>query len=211
MQWGLDGARVGWILARLDPHSQSGAVTFFCANLKQVLEKSKSALVRVDMPIGLGTVTDPVRTWDVNARKILSGRLSSRVFTPPIYEVIECSSYAEANALSRKLIGKGLSVQSWNLVPKIRELDSFLNQRPRLQPLWQETHPEISFARLNDGQPIQESKKTESGARLRERLLQERAGVDFEKVWQALTIESVRGRFLKDDALDALALAASLE
>lgn len=207
MTWGLDGARGGWILARLNPESESGAEVYFCSDLQQVLEKTVADSVNVDMPIGLGTAEHPERDWDVNARKILSGRLSSRVFTPPIRELLECATYTEANAMSRELIGKGLSVQSWNLVPKIKALDSFLEKRRALRGLWLETHPEIAFAQLNDGQPIVDSKKTDIGAAHRASLLCEQTGVQFKLLWEGLTADPVRGRFLKDDVLDALALA----
>ena len=131
------------------------------------------------------------------ARKILKGRLSSRVFSPPIREVIDCPDYASANAMQRRLCGRGLSVQAWNISPKIRELADFLDARAALQRRWVEVHPEIAFARLNGGMPIHESKKSPQGAGLRERLLRERAGIDLEKVWDRLTDSPEEGTFCK--------------
>ncbi|MGB0370311.1 MAG: DUF429 domain-containing protein [Opitutales bacterium] len=209
MRWGLDGARGGWVLARLDPDCSSGAQVFFCVSLAEVEQRTLDDALHVDMPIGLATASSPQRDWDLRARQLLKGRLTSRVFTPPIREVVGCGTYAEANALSKKLIGKGLSVQAWNIVPKIRELDAFLEANTRLRTLWHEAHPEIAFSLLNEGKPILESKKLAEGLQIRKGLLRRSFAVCFDEVWDGLSLDRAGGRFGKDDILDALALSAA--
>ncbi|MEM7673164.1 MAG: DUF429 domain-containing protein [Verrucomicrobiota bacterium] len=209
MIWGLDGARGGWVLSRRIPSSRSGAEVFFCLSLAEVLDFTGSERVAVDMPIGLATAASPQRKWDVDARRVLRGRLSSRVFTPPIQEVLNSASYAEANQRSKALIGKGISVQAWNLVPKIRELEATLQTSPELSVRWEEAHPEIAFAKLNGGAPIVESKKTDKGEQIRGELLRRSAGIRFDSIWSDFSKAGVRGRFARDDVLDSLALAAS--
>ncbi|MEM9025904.1 MAG: DUF429 domain-containing protein [Verrucomicrobiota bacterium] len=209
MNWGLDGARGGWVLSRRVPGSGYGAEVFFCPSLDEVLDITGSERVAVDMPIGLATAVSPQRKWDVDARRVLRGRLSSRVFTPPIQEVLNSASYAEANQRSKALIGKGISVQAWNLVPKIRELEAVLRSSPELSVQWREAHPEIAFANLNGGMPIVGSKKTREGEQIRGELLRRSAGIRFDLIWGHFSQAGVQGRFARDDVLDSLALAVS--
>ena len=66
-------------------------------------------------------------------------------------------TYDEAARLHRLLAdGRGLSVQTWNLVARIREVDAVADD-PRLV----EVHPELSFAVLSGG--ALPSKKTAAG------------------------------------------------
>ena len=210
MHWGLDGARGGWILAGFDYNRKSAAEVYFCQSLEQVGSITKSEYVSIDMPIGLAKATQPRREWEAWARGILKGRLSSRVFTPPIQEVLSCETYHEANALSKELCGLGVSKQAWNIAPKIRELASWLAEHPSYPQLWRERHPEIAFARLNLGAPVVASKRTAEGLAIRLKILA-RAGIDAANLWKVLQSQEGSGLFAKDDVLDALALAATPE
>jgi predicted RNase H-like nuclease len=58
--------------------------------------------------------------------------------------VLDATTYDEAAALHRDHCGGlGLSVQTWRIVPRMREVDAVAGD-PRLV----EVHPELSFARL---------------------------------------------------------------
>lgn len=115
--------------------------------------------IAVDMPIGLPAAGDQ-RTCDTLARKRL-GRRASCVFPAPPRDLLYAAVYEEVRY-------RGLSLQSFYLLPKIRELDALLN--PQLQQQVFETHPELVFLRLNGGVPLV-SKKTEEGLNLRKELL----------------------------------------
>ncbi len=54
---------------------------------------------------------------------------------------------------------RGVSIQAFGIFPKIREIDALLRERPSLRERVFESHPEVAFMRLNDGQPMRLPKK----------------------------------------------------
>ena len=93
------------------------------------------------MPIGLPRAGR--RACDLLAKQAL-GKAHPRVFLAPPRDVLAATSYDDAGARHRAHAdGLGLSVQTWNIVDKIREVDAVADD-PRLV----EVHPELSFARL---------------------------------------------------------------
>lgn len=62
-----------------------------------------------------------------------------------------------------------LSMQAFNILPKIREADAVLT--PDDQSRVVEAHPELTFAMINGGVSMAHNKKTPSGRRERERIL----------------------------------------
>ena len=116
------------------------------------------AVVAVDMPIGLPDIER--RTADVEARALLGPRRSSLFWTPPLC-VLDADDHAEANGRSRARTGWGLSAQSFNLIPKIREVREALSAEsfaPLARPRAAEVHPETSLALLA-GAPMPFPKK----------------------------------------------------
>jgi predicted RNase H-like nuclease len=86
------------------------------------------------------------------------GAAHPRVFLTPPRGVLEADDYHEAARLHRMLAdGRGLSIQTWNIVARIREVDLVADD-PRLV----EVHPELSFAMLGGGGALP-SKKTAAG------------------------------------------------
>ena len=75
----------------------------------------------IDMPIGLNK-ENYLRKCDVLAKKYLGKNFQSSIFIPPLKSVLECTTYQDANKLSKKIAGKGLSKQSWHLKNKIHEV-----------------------------------------------------------------------------------------
>jgi len=121
-----------------------------------VLALQPSAIA-VDMPIGLPDAG--VRACDVAARARLGVRRSS-VFPSPIRPMLDATSYTDALAIGRRIDGRGLSRQAFNLIPKIRDLDRHMTARK--QSWIGEAHPELCFALLI-GRPCAASKKTSEG------------------------------------------------
>jgi len=109
------------------------------------------------MPIGLPD-TGP-RACDIAARARLGVRRAS-VFPSPIRPMLDATSYADALAIGRRIHGRGLSRQTFNLIPKIRDLDRHVT--PAMQSWIGEAHPELCFALLI-GTPCAASKKTSEG------------------------------------------------
>jgi predicted RNase H-like nuclease len=101
-------------------------------------------VIAVDMPIGLPE--EGRRSCDSEARRMLGPRRSS-VFPVPVRSALAAASFAEVT---------GLSVQGWNLVPKIAEVDA------RWEPRVREVCPELSLA-VAAGAPMTHPKRTPEG------------------------------------------------
>ncbi len=118
--------------------------------------------VAVDMPIGLPG--QERRHSDIEARELLGPRRSSLFWTPPL-GVLDATDHDEANRLSRDTTSRGLSIQAFHLLPKVREVRAVLTPddlSPQSRPQAAEVHPETSFAVLA-GQPMSASKHQPAG------------------------------------------------
>lgn len=156
------------------------------------------ALTAVDMPIGLAA--EGPRPCDRQARQRLGPRRSS-VFPAPLRATLACGSHGEACQVSEAASGRRLSRQTYNLLPRIRQLDELLQHQPDLRPRVWEVHPELAFCRWNGGVPMAASKKTEEGARQRGALVE---------AWLPGAARAIRASLRRclvadDDILDALA------
>jgi predicted RNase H-like nuclease len=125
----------------------------------------------------------------------------------PVRGVLDACDYEEANAMNRQLGERGLSKQTWFLVPKIRELDSLLRSKEAAACKLREAHPEVCFAALF-GAPMKYNKKTEDGFRERmDHLLT--VYPEAAKVIEAAMKLYPRSAAVRDDFVDALVLAVS--
>lgn len=166
---GIDGCKGGWLALVLGPKGNVRNIAV--APAWRDLDLGDCAIVAVDMPIGLSD-SGP-RACDIAARRHLPRGRKSSVFAPPRRAMLDCRTWAEANALGRTIDGTGISHQAWNLAPKIRELDSAVD--PAGQERVREVHPELVFQRLAGSAPLP-SKKTVEGRTARLTLL-EAAGI----------------------------------
>jgi predicted RNase H-like nuclease len=181
---GVDGCRGGWVGALVEGRRVSW---HRFATIAEALAVPVPA-IGVDMPIGLPATGR--RSCDLEAKALL-GRAHPRVFLAPPRGVLAAATYEEAGRLHRTLTGGlGLSVQTWHLVPKIREVDAVAGD-PRLV----EVHPELSLAALGGAGPLP-SKKTAAGRAARVSVL---------TGWLGDLGDLPAG----DDGLDALAVAWS--
>ena len=166
---GVDGCKAGWIAIGLerDGHWQ---VNIF-PDVSSLGEHHRQAsLVLIDIPIGLKTDGRAERRCDPEVRKLLGPRRSS-VFPAPCREAIYASSYQEACDVNQRLTGKRLSVENWNIIPKIREMDCLLADDTSARGRIREIHPELCFWGLA-GRPMQHAKKRNEGLSERMQLLQ---------------------------------------
>ncbi len=185
---GVDGARGGWAAVEVIGSSSTARVLRWhrLPVIADVLAVAAD-VVGIDMPIGLPQ--SGRRPADLAAKALL-GAAHPRVFLTPPRGVLDADDFDEAARLHRMLAdGRGLSIQTWNIVARIREVDAVADD-PRLV----EVHPELSFAVLGGG--ALPSKKTAAGRAAR---LQVLAG------WLPGLDEVPTG----DDGVDALACAWS--
>jgi predicted RNase H-like nuclease len=156
---GIDGCRDGWFYFRFD----DGVGTFGVADsvAELVADLPDDACALIDIPIGLRARGKRERLCDVAARERLGPRRAS-VFAAPLRPALRAKDYASANAQQKRLSGRGLSRQTWNIVPKIREVDQLMRADEHARELLREAHPELVFAGLAGG-PMSHPKKTRDG------------------------------------------------
>ena len=157
----MDACKGGWIFAVLQKQELRLIFSKELSSKSDLLDAAQ--LVLIDMPIGiLGSGEAVSRKCDLEVRSLLQHRKSS-VFAPPIRETLDKSTYQEALQVQRAAIGKGFSIQAWNLVPRIRELEYLLVGANNLQSKIWESHPELCFQQLFGPSAIEYSKHTEQG------------------------------------------------
>lgn len=128
------------------------------------------SVLAIDMPFGLlDAPRRGGRDCEREARALLRRKASS-VFPSPCRPALSCTTYADANAISKKL-GVGLTRQMFHLLPKMREIDDLLRVRPDLRAVMHEAHPELAFARMNGGRPVLSKKRKREGYEERLKLL----------------------------------------
>lgn len=182
---GVDGARGGWVGALVRGHD----VRWLVLPDVQAALAVDADVVAIDMPIGLPETGR--RSCDLAAKRLL-GAAHPRVFLTPPRDVLGCPDHPTASARHRELVeGAGLSIQTWNIVDRMREVDDAADD-PRLV----EVHPELSFAALAGR--VLDRKRTAAGRAQRLAAL---------RSWlPGLDLASVPSG---DDAPDALAAAWS--
>jgi predicted RNase H-like nuclease len=200
---GVDGCKAGWMCVAIE-HAR--AEYWVSRRFEDLLLREPAAdLILVDIPIGLLEEGADHRPPDAAARKLLKGKRASSVFTAPVRPILDAPDYDAANELSRRLTGRGLSRQSWAIVPKIREVDEILRDQPAWRGRVREVHPEVCFWAFAAGRSMMHNKKTEQGYEERIELLAARFPPARTLVDEVLTSEG--SGVARDDAVDALAAA----
>jgi predicted RNase H-like nuclease len=162
-------------------------------------------VIGIDIPIGLPE--EGPRECDIEARKLLGRTRGSSVFPAPIKEVLYTEDYGQACDIRYRIEGKKMSKQAWAIVPKIREVDLLLKERPQLNTLFYEVHPEVSFYFMGRNEPNTYSKKKKLG--IEERI--EKPSPHFNINYDYVKAKSHELRGSEDDIVDALAALWSAE
>ena len=206
---GVDGCRAGWFAVRLESTGEFETKVF--PNFDSLWRTwGDASRILVDIPIGLPDSNKNQRACDSVARRLIGPRRSS-VFPPPSRAALEpttCREASEANSLE---VGRKLSLQSWHLIPKVREVDRLLRIDSAARGRVREVHPEVCFWSFTGEQPMSFNKKRAAGRDERMAVLRR---VD-QKTTDAI-VETARKRFLRrcvamDDILDALIAAYTAE
>lgn len=221
MAWiaGVDGCKGGWIAVYEE--TDSGKLDCRVGKwFKEVIAShAPLAAVAVDMPIGLCDGKDG-RICDKAARRFL-GKRSRSIFPAPAAGLLremepeqlgKPQFYNSANKLNRQFTssvnkedGKGLTQQSWGLVPKIAEVARYLETNLELRSRVHEAHPEVSFTALNAKAPLAHSKTALAGLVARRSLLMGIFGYRFEALEARASEFDPEERASPDDFYDALA------
>lgn len=206
---GIDGCKLGWVAASYD----SGDVLIFKTINDVIAHYKDDYIILIDMPIGLASTKNKIRTCEKEARRALPVKKKSSVFPVPCREALSADNYADANEINKKTVSCGISKQSWFIMHKIKEVDDLLIDSPNLQAKIKESHPEIAFQFLNDCNYLINNKKSAEGIAERLTILMKHNDKTEALYNRALLDNKQNGitkYVAKDDILDALCLAVTL-
>ena len=195
---GIDGAKGGWLCVSgyEDNHKELRLEKF---EYFSDIESRDFDLILVDIPIGLDIdLKKGGRIVDNLARKSLLANKSS-IFNAPSRLVLNAKNYEKANKINKSK-GMGLSKQSWNLVKKIREVDSYIKKKNEIMIF--ESHPDIIFQTMKKGK-VHSKKKDEDGIIERKNLLEKNG---FSRTFIEKNLFKKDNFYKQDDFLDACSL-----
>lgn len=198
---GADISKGYWFTVAFDNSNRFEVFRF--KTIEELWKKYSAAkLILIDIPIGLLDDGTAWRSCDREARQYLEAKKNS-VFMVPCRQAIYNTSHTEASSLNKQITGKGLSIQTCCIIPKIRETDDFLSSNPKARKKIQEIHPELCFWALNNKTPMKFKKNDKPGFEERYKLLSSLHPL-CEAVLEYSIIKYSRKEVAKDDILDAL-------
>ncbi len=204
---GIDGCRGGWIAVTIDKKTKGiEAEVYPC--IKDFWQANEKQSALIDIPIGLPNDTSS-RECDRRSRLLLGKGLSSRVFNPPIRPALNSLDYNSVNIVNSAATGKKISKQTYNIIPKIREVDQLLQEQPEAKHWIRESHPEVCFSALNNGAALRNSKHTYRGMKERIDLISLYLPTG-ESILHDLLSRFTAKTVGEDDIVDAMALAVLL-
>ncbi|MDB4138729.1 DUF429 domain-containing protein [Methylophilaceae bacterium] len=185
---GIDGCKAGWIIAKT---LENESISFQIIKNLNDLKRINVSHIGIDIPLQLSHTGK--RFAEIEARSLLKNRACT-IFTPPTLNALRAKNYMDACEVNFKECGKRISKQSWNLFPKIKEAQEFLENKSINKLRIFEVHPELSFMAMNNMSLVQASKKTDIGREIRIKLIQ--------KFFPKFSFESVRNEYKKNQTLD---------
>lgn len=197
---GIDACKYGWCVIGLIGNNMFWGC--FKSIEKLIQKYPQLNRILIDIPIGLSSEKF-MRTVDAEARKFLTLRKSS-IFSPPCREALFAVNYKNALIINKKIEGKGISVQAYNIGEKIKEIDQWIDKNSSNVDVF-EAHPELCFKTLNADQDIRFSKHIKEGIEERKQIV---FGYDtnFEDIFENIMENYKRAEVKPDDILDAMAL-----
>lgn len=164
---GVDGCKGGWIGAIL----QNGSLTVkrfkSIQNITEEYEDFDEFLI--DMVIGLPGNNAHIRP-DTYARNIIKERAST-IFPAPCRQAVYAKDTENAYLENQRVMGRKFTPLTVGIIPKIREVDDFLQKNPEYKNRIKESHPEVCFAAFNS-KTVMSRKKDAEGITERIHLLQ---------------------------------------
>jgi len=206
---GVDACKAGWFAVVL-AEGTNWKVNIF-SDISSLWNQCKVArLILIDVPIGLWENEPSERSCDIEARKLLSPKRRSSVFSVPCRDAVYADSYEKASEINAQKTGRRLSKQVWGIIPKIREVDQLLLADMTLKSRIREIHPELCFWALNSGKPMKFSKKKEKEKAFLERMKVLLSVYPYTNdVVDNALLKYPRRRVARNDVLDALVAAVT--
>jgi len=150
---GIDGCKKGFMIALLKDLKLSFS---HVVELSSIVDYE--GLILVDVPLGCVNSIDQCRP-EPCLRKHMKKKASS-VFNAPALQCFEVSSYEDVNRVNREVLGKGISKQTFHIMPMIKTVNDFVLKYPHLNI--HESFPEFVFM-IMKGDVCVYSKHTKAG------------------------------------------------
>lgn len=201
---GVVGCKIGWLLISFDEDEALYKTLQTADELSAVFTNYDR--IFIDIPIGLED-ENVDRECDVLMRKAVGvdTDYANKVLTPPIRPALDAPSYVEANMISFDYTEKQLSLETWNIVPKIQMVDGLLQSKPEFREKVLESHPEFLLQKLNGGIIFQKS-NLKRGVRHRLELVRDQEAIadDF---FRDIKEDYRRSEIAEAAIVDAMVLA----
>lgn len=195
---GIDGCKKGWLLVKYSNNYSFGVYQ----NISELIKDNEDLKrILIDIPIGLSS-KKLERTIEKKLRSELKNKHSS-VFNPPCREALYEKDYITAKQKNIEIEGKSLSIQSYNISKKIKEIDEYLSLNPQIEII--ESHPELCFKYLNNGNILLSKKSKYNGLQERKNIL---FGYDekLKDLFELIENNTLRKDVARDDISDAICL-----
>lgn len=206
---GVDGCKKQWFAIILMPNGDYKVRLF--PDISSLWDECSDAdLILVDVPIGLIERGTRGRLCDIEARRLLVPKRGRSVFPAPCRGAIYADTHEKASNINRLRTEKGLSCQTWGIVPYIQQVDALLLRDEIARSRIREVHPEICFWALagGHGHAMKHRKRTKEGHSERIEALKSVYSNTMDVVNRALG-DYLRKDVGRDDILDALAAAVT--
>jgi predicted RNase H-like nuclease len=170
---GVDGCPGGWIAVSRNQTGELPNVAVHKDFASLVAAYPATAIIAVDMPIGLPERASLGGRGAEQAVRPYLGARQSSVFSVPSRAAVYAETGSFASEEERYVAHKRasdiafktsdpprkISIQAFGLFPKIRQLDASLRGDAALATRVFESHPEFAFSVLNGGAPMHHPKK----------------------------------------------------
>lgn len=157
----------------------------------------------IDMVIGLPGTKKHLRP-DTFSRKIIKERAST-IFPAPCRQAVYAENVAKAYDENERVLGKKFTPLTVGIIPKIREVDMFLQENDQYKNMIKESHPEVCFARIN-GSTLLSKKSEVDGMEERIRLMNYFIPTISHS---EIILSAKKFRCNADDIIDAICLAVT--
>jgi threonine dehydratase len=209
---GVDGCPAGWVVAFAGVVKRQVRIRVYSTFEAILFAPERPEVIAIDVPIGLPDFIRRSGRGPERAVRPLLGRRKPSVFSVPSRRAVGVRiQFGESSAAAHQracIVARStsdpqrrVSIQSFMIFPKIREVDAVLRRRRRV-PVF-ETHPELGFCLLNGRQPLEYSKNLADGQKERRRILMAAGLLADDSL-----VRAPRGAQM-DDVLDAIVCAAT--
>lgn len=198
---GVDGCKGGWIAAIF----QQGKLTVnkYSSFHGIVEDYPEFDEFLVDMVIGLPGSEKDIRP-DTYARRIIRERTST-IFPAPCRQAVYALTVGDAYNENERVLGKKFTPLTVGILPKMQELDVFLQDKPQYKNIIRESHPEVCFARLAGRTVLTKKSEMDGMAERVKILLHYIPDLNLSKI--AVLAKSLKCN--ADDIVDAICLAVT--